>query len=154
MPDRARITEVFPKPASSSQTLGFKVLALDMTDWSTRVQFDGKQAFTNPAGYVQGGFLAAMMDDTIGFLAGLKVAPRALPATLDLHTHFLRPVRIGPIEVFARIANTGRAILFAQAELFDSRGKPAARSSASLTINPVQALKNKLSPKEGNTAND
>jgi uncharacterized protein (TIGR00369 family) len=140
MPDDIhRITDVFPAPSPSSSTLGFEVVALDMTAWTTCVRFDGKPEFLNPAGYVQGGFLSAMLDDTIGFLAGMKVAPRALPATVDLHTHFLRPVREGSIEVVARLRNFGRSIIFAEAELFDKRGKEAARSTASLTINPVQS---------------
>ncbi len=140
MPDDThRITEVFPTPSPSSSTLGFEILALDMKAWTTRVRFAGREEFRNPAGYVQGGFLAAMLDDTIGFLAGMKVAPRALPSTVDLHTTFLRPVRIGAIEVAAKLSNIGRAMIFTQATLFDGRGKEAARATASLTINPVQA---------------
>ena len=139
MPDAARITDVFPTPSPSSTTLGFEVLALDMKAWTTRVRFDGRPEFRNPAGYIQGGFLAAMLDDTIGFLAGMKTAPRALPSTVDLHTTFLRPVRVGLVEVAAQLSNIGRAMIFAEATLFDTRGKEAARSSASLTINPVQA---------------
>ena len=139
MPDAARITDVFPTPSPSSTTLGFEILALDMKAWTTRVRFDGKPEFRNPAGYIQGGFLSAMLDDTIGFLAGMKTAPRALPSTVDLHTTFLRPVRVGLVEVAAQLSNIGRAMIFAEATLFDTRGKEAARSSASLTINPVQA---------------
>lgn len=139
MSDVSRITEVFPSPSPSSSTLGFEVLALDMTAWTTRVRFQGKPEFQNPAGYIQGGFLSAMLDDTIGFLAGMKVAPRALPSTVDLHTTFLRPVRVGMIEVSARLSNIGKAMIFSQATLFDVRGKEAARASASLTVNPVQA---------------
>ena len=139
MPDAARITDVFPTPSPSSTTLGFEILALDLKAWTTRVRFDGKPEFRNPAGYIQGGFLSAMLDDTIGFLAGMKTAPRALPSTVDLHTTFLRPVRVGLVEVAAQLSNIGRAMIFAEATLFDTRGKEAARSSASLTINPVQA---------------
>jgi len=142
LPDAARITEVFPTPSPSSLTLGFEIVSLDMKSWTTRVRFDGKDEFRNPAGYVQGGFLSAMLDDTIGFLAGMKVAPRALPSTVDLHTSFLRPVRVGVIEVAAKLSNIGRAMIFAQATLYDARGKEAARSSASLTVNPVQAKQN------------
>ena len=139
MPDAARITDVFPSPSPSSLTLGFEILALDMKAWTTRVRFDGRPEFRNPAGYVQGGFLAAMLDDTIGFLAGMKTAPNALPSTVDLHTTFLRPVRVGAIEVAAKLSNIGRAMIFTEATLYDARGKEAARSTASLTINPVQA---------------
>lgn len=139
MSDAHRITEVFATPSPSSSTLGFEILALDMKAWTTRVHFDGKPEFCNPAGYIQGGFLSAMLDDTIGFLAGMKTAPGALPSTVDLHTTFLRPVRVGGIEVAAKLANIGRAMIFAQATLYDSRNKEAARASASLTVNPVQA---------------
>ena len=142
MPDAHRLTEVYPTPSPSSTTLGFEILALDMKAWTTRVRFDGKPEFRNPAGYIQGGFLAAMLDDTIGFLAGMKTSPNALPSTVDLHTSFLRPVRVGAIEVAAKLSNIGRAMIFTEATLYDARGKEAARSTATLTINPVQAKPN------------
>jgi len=137
--DSARIHEVFPTPAESSKSLGFKLLALDMTALTTRVQFDGKREFTNPAGYIQGGYLSAMLDDTIGMLATMKTGTEKFPSTIDLHTTFLRPVRVGIIEVAARIRNIGRAVIFAEGELYDTRGKEAARAVATLAINPRKA---------------
>ena len=139
MPDSKRITEVFAKPSPSSTSLGFELLSLDLKKWETRVRFDGRPEFCNPAGVIQGGYLVAMMDDTIGMLAGMKAGKTKLPSTVDLHTHFLRPVRRGAIEVVARLRNIGRAMVFAEAELYDSRGKEAARSTASLTLNPVNS---------------
>ncbi len=139
MPDSARITEVFPKPSPSSVSLGFRLLALDLTAWTTRVRFEGRAEFCNPAGYVQGGYLSAMLDDAMGMLAGMRAGTRALPSTIDLHTTFLRPVRVGVIEVAARLRNIGRHIIFAEADLYDSRGKDAARARASLALNPMKA---------------
>ena len=137
--DRHLVAETFPNPAESSKSLGFKLISLDMGKMETRVQFDGKPEFTNPAGYVQGGFLSAMLDDTIGMLATMKTGTRAFPSTIDLHTTFLRPVRVGAIEVVARLRNIGRQVIFAEADLYDSRGKEAARAIASLAINPMKA---------------
>ena len=139
MPDRHLLTSVFPNPANSSQLLGFELMMLDMTKMETRVTFEARADFTNPAGYVQGGFLSAMLDDTIGMLATVKVRGRALPSTIDLHTTFLRPVRTGLVEVVARLRNIGRQVIFAEAELYDPRGKEAARAVASLAINPMKA---------------
>ena len=139
MPDSKRITEVFPQPSPSSTSLGFELLSLDLKKWEARVRFDGRPEFCNPAGVIQGGYLVAMMDDTIGMLAGMKAGKTKLPSTVDLHTHFLRPVRKGAIEVVARLRNIGRAMVFAEAELYDSRGKEAARCAASLTLNPVNS---------------
>lgn len=137
--DRARIHETFPTPANSSVSLGFELLALDMSALTTRVRFNGKSAFTNPAGYIQGGYLSAMLDDTIGMLATMKTGTSKFPSTIDLHTTFLRPVKIGAIEVAARLRNIGRAVIFADAELYDTRGKEAARAVATLAINPRKA---------------
>ena len=139
MPDRDLLTEIFPQPAESSKSLGFELISLDMKKMETRVRFEGRSVFTNPAGYIQGGYLSAMLDDTIGMLATVKVAARAFPSTIDLHTTFLRPVRVGAIEVAARIRNIGRQVIFAEADLYDSRGKEAARATASLAINPMKA---------------
>ena len=93
MPDSHLIRDVFPQPAESSKSLGFELMELDMKAMTTRVRFDGKREFTNPAGYIQGGYLSAMLDDTIGMLATMKTGTRAFPSTIDLHTSFLRPVR-------------------------------------------------------------
>jgi uncharacterized protein (TIGR00369 family) len=138
MPDRHLLREVFPTPAPSSLSLGFEILALDSKAMTTRVRFEGRPEFTNPAGYIQGGYLVAMMDDAIGMLTTVKAGTARFPSTVDLHTHFLRPVRVGVIEVAARLRNIGRAMVFAEADLFDARGKEAARATASLTLNPVK----------------
>ena len=140
MPDDSHLlAETFPQPAESSKSLGFKLISLDMSKMETRVAFEGKPEFTNPAGYIQGGYLSAMLDDTIGMLATMKTGTRAFPSTIDRHTHFLRPVRVGVIEVAARLRNIGRQVIFAEADLYDSRGKEAARARASLAINPMKA---------------
>ncbi len=139
MPDSQLMYDLFKQPAESSRSLGFELITLDMKTMTTRVRFDGKSEFTNPAGYVQGGYLSAMMDDTIGMLATIKTGTRAFPSTIDLHIQFLRPVRVGVIEVAARLRNIGRSVIFAEADLYDARGKEAARATASLAINPMKA---------------
>ena len=140
MPDDSHLlATTFPTPANSSVSLGFKLISLDMGKMETRVRFEGRPEFTNPAGYIQGGYLSAMLDDTIGMLATVKTGVEKYPSTIDLHTHFLRPVRVGPIEVAARLRNIGRQVIFAEADLFDARGKEAARATASLAINPMKA---------------
>lgn len=140
------LREIFPTPARSSVSLGFQLIDLDAKAMTTRVRFNGSAEFTNPAGYVQGGYLVAMMDDTIGMLTMVRAGKNRFPSTVDLHTHFLRPVRVGPVEVVARLRNVGRAMVFAEAELFDSRGKEAARATASLTLNPLNSPANSSLP--------
>lgn len=130
---------MFPEPSQSSKSLGFELVSIDMKQMVARVRFDGKPEFTNPAGYIQGGYLSAMLDDAIGMLATVKAGSRAFPSTMDLHVQFLRPVRVGVVEVAARLRNIGRRVIFAEADLFDARGKEAARATTSLAINPMKA---------------
>ena len=46
--------------------LGWHVLDARPKDGWIRIGFDGKRDFCNPAGFVQGGILSAMLDDTMG----------------------------------------------------------------------------------------
>lgn len=120
--------------APCSVTMGMELLELDMAKSMTRVRFDGKPEFCNPFGTIQGGFLAAMIDDAMGMLGTLKLAGKGFPSTIDLNIQYLRPIKIGKVEVVARITGIGRTTMFAEAELFDARGKLSCRAISSMTI--------------------
>ena len=130
------------EPSRCSQTLGFKLIEMDVKAGTARVSFEGKPEFANPTGFIQGGFLSAMLDDVMGMMAMLKVAPKNFASTIDLHIHYLRPVRVGSIEVQAHITNKGPSVLFAQADLYDCRGKISAKATSALAITPLQLTKN------------
>jgi hypothetical protein len=48
------------------------------------VQFEGKDEFPNPVGSIQGGILAAMLDDTLGPAAAGLLGGEAFAQTLEL----------------------------------------------------------------------
>jgi uncharacterized protein (TIGR00369 family) len=123
----------FGVPAPPSAVLlGWSLRAMDAEAGTIEVGFDGKPEFANPAGFVQGGILAAMIDDAMGPIVAAHT--RKFPSTIDLHTHYLRPVRPGAVTVKARISQAGRSVIFLTAELFDSRGKLSATGSASAQL--------------------
>ena len=62
-----------PRPPCAD-TLGLQFVEIDGERGAIETKFEAKPEFLNPAGNVQGGFLAAMLDDTMG---------TALSATLD-----------------------------------------------------------------------
>jgi acyl-coenzyme A thioesterase PaaI-like protein len=47
-------------------TLGWELVSVSPEDGTIEVAFTASEAFLNPAGFIQGGFLAAMLDDTLG----------------------------------------------------------------------------------------
>jgi uncharacterized protein (TIGR00369 family) len=114
--------------------MGWRLIDMDAEAGTMEVGFDGKPEFRNPAGFIQGGILAAMMDDVMGPCFVVHVQGRAFPSTIDLHTHYLRPVSVGPVSVKARVVKTGRSIAFLEAELFDAGGKLSARATASAAL--------------------
>lgn len=50
----------------AAETLGWKLVSVDPAQGTIEVTFEASERFVNPAGVVQGGFLAAMLDDTLG----------------------------------------------------------------------------------------
>lgn len=120
----------------SAKMMGWRLLAVDAEAGTMEVAFDAKPEFRNPAGYVQGGMLAAMMDDTMGPMLVVHTQGRFYPSTIDLNTQFLRPVAVGPVSVKGRVTKLGRAVAFLEAELFNSDGELAARSTASAALVP------------------
>ena len=132
-PDEAQqqpITQIPP----CAQTLGWELVELDAKAGRAEVAFEAKPEFTNPAGLVQGGFLAAMLDDVIGFTVGPSYGHGAIAASLEIKVSFLRPGRPGRITGSARIVQRTADTAFAEGELRDGRGRLLATASSTLRI--------------------
>ena len=115
----------------SAVLLGWRLIDLNIEEKWIKVGFDAKPEFLNPAGNVQGGILAAMLDDAMGPIVVAVSNAEAIAPTIDLQVSFIRPVKPGPISVLAQITNMGKQIVFLEAKLFDSNGKLCARAIAS-----------------------
>jgi uncharacterized protein (TIGR00369 family) len=122
-----------PLPAAAA-TLGWELVSASPEDGTIEVAFDACEAFLNPAGFVQGGFLAAMLDDTMGpaLVAGLN--PRDFAPTTDLHVQFLRPVRPGRLIGRGRVVRRGKDVGFLAGELVDNDGVVVAVATATVQI--------------------
>jgi uncharacterized protein (TIGR00369 family) len=115
----------------SAALLGWRLVSLDKEAGEIELAFEGKPEFVNPMGVVQGGILSAMLDDTMGPLIVGMTDGRLYGTTIDLHVHFLRPVRAGAIRTTARMVRLGGKIAFIEGQLFDADGKLAATSTCS-----------------------
>src|SRR5258706_345314 len=115
-------------------TLGWTLLQADGQTGAIKVGFDGKKEFCNPAGNIQGGFLTAMLDDTMGPTILVKSAGRLHSATIDLAVSFIAPARCGQLIGFGYIVNLGKTIAHLRGELFDPDGRLVATATASARI--------------------
>jgi len=118
----------------AARLLGWKLLALDPDAGTIEVAFAAKRDFTNPAGFVQGGILAAMLDDSLGPAAFAMAGGKRMTTTIDLHLHYVRPVLPGRITTRARVVNLGARIAFLEGELFDADGRLSAFATASALL--------------------
>jgi uncharacterized protein (TIGR00369 family) len=117
-----------------ARLLGWKVLAAKPKEGWIKVGFDARWEFTNPAGYVQGGFLAAMLDDTMGPAVFVHTEGRFFPPTIDMHISFLSPTRPGRLVGEGRVVQLGKSIAFMEGVLFDAAGNVVARATASARL--------------------
>ncbi|MGJ8560790.1 MAG: PaaI family thioesterase [Litorimonas sp.] len=127
------IFDRLPAPPAA-ETLGWELLSLDPVAGTIELAFDAKREFTNPAGNVQGGFLAAMLDDTLGPALFAMTDGKRFGSTIDLHIHYLRPVPPGRVTTKGRVVKLGARIAFMEGELFTSDGQLAAKATASASM--------------------
>ena len=107
-----------PAPPAA-RLLGWKLDRIDPDQGAIRVQFEGKEEFLNPVGSIQGGILAAMLDDTLGPAAAALLGGEAFAQTL------------------ARVVHGGRDIVFLEGSLSTADGTVVATAR----VIPFQALR-------------
>ncbi len=126
---------------ATARWLGMEVVSWDRDAMRVRVAFDPPRDVINFGGVIQGGFLVAMMDDAMGFNCFISLGMTSMQASIDIHTHFFRPVAYGRTEVNARVVRAGRNVAFLEAELFDKDGLLAARAVSSTKLTAIGAKK-------------
>ncbi len=120
----------FQMPAAS-QLLGWTLRDVDVEKGTIEIGFTADHRFLNPAGNVQGGFLAAMLDDTQGPALFAMTGGKVYAPTIDFTTNFIKPARAGRFVGKGRVISMGKTIVFTEAELFDEDGDLVARATFS-----------------------
>ncbi|MGI8932398.1 MAG: PaaI family thioesterase [Sphingomicrobium sp.] len=115
----------------ASKLLGWTLRDVDVAKGTIEIGFTADERFVNPAGNVQGGFLAAMLDDTQGPALFAMTGGAVYAPTIDFTTSFIRPARAGRFVGKGRVISLGKTIAFTEAELFDEQGNLIARATFS-----------------------
>ena len=116
----------------AAQTLGFEFISA--SEESIEVAFHAKHEFTNPFGDVLGGFLAAMLYDTVGPAVLSTLGDGEFIETLDLSTYFLRPARPGRLIGRGRILKRTNEIVVVEASLADQDATVATATATILIV--------------------
>jgi uncharacterized protein (TIGR00369 family) len=121
-------------PPPAGELLGWKLVQVDPDAGTIEVSFAATDQFLNPAGTIQGGFLAAMLDDTLGPALVATLGDGEWAPTTDLHVQFLKPAKPGELRGSAQIVRRGRDMAFLAGELRDSKGDLVATATATAVI--------------------
>ncbi|QTD57314.1 PaaI family thioesterase [Parasphingorhabdus cellanae] len=128
--DALSIFARFPTPPCAA-TLGWELLDANFEAGTVQIGFLAKSDFCNPSGYVQGGFLAAMLDDTMGPAVVVKSRGSMFTPTINLNVTFIAPAKTGKLVGNGKIIQQGKSICSLEGELFDESQNLVARATAS-----------------------
>jgi uncharacterized protein (TIGR00369 family) len=118
----------------SSKLLGWHLLDARPGDGWVRIGFDGKPEFCNPAGFVQGGILSAMLDDTMGPAVFVMTEGKLYTATITMTVNFLAPAKPGPLIGEANVVQLGKTVAFVEGRLMAKDGIVLATATTSARL--------------------
>ena len=117
-----------------ARLLGWRLIDARPQDGWIKMAFDGKQDFCNPAGFIQGGILSSMLDDTMGPAVFVMTDGKLFTTTITMTVNFLAPAKPGPITGEATVAQLGKTIAFVEGRLTAQDGTLLATASSSIRL--------------------
>ena len=126
----------YPMPPCAAN-LGWRMLGHDAPRGWVRIAFEGRDEFRNVSGFVQGGMLAAMLDDAMGPAIVLMTQGRYSGVTVGMNLSYLAPARPGTLVCEAKVVQLGKSIGFVEGTLCDGEGVVVARATSHVRLVPL-----------------
>lgn len=133
----ARFQNSKKRPACSD-TLGMHLREVHQDEMCIIVDFTADESFANPTGAIQGGFIAAMLDEAISTNIIIASNVTMTAPTLEMKVSYLAPLFVGPARVEAKILKFGKTVCFSEAKCMDPSGKTVATASATAAPKPFK----------------
>lgn len=118
----------------AGEVLGMQILSVDREAGTARVAYDAGQHLCNPIGTLQGGFIAAMLDEAMAIACVAQADFAISVPTLDLRASYLEAARPGRLVAEAAVLRRGRSVGFMEARLYDADGRLVATAQATARI--------------------
>lgn len=119
-------------PPPCSQTLGFRSARVEAD--TVVLEYEPGANLLNPIGTLQGGIVAAILDDVFSVAILARLDPDDSAPTVEMKVSYLRPVLAGRVRGIGRVLRQGRGMAFVEAELQSLDGVLLAKASASVVI--------------------
>ena len=118
----------------ASRELGLRVIEIDRAKGTAVIEFDPGERFLNPIGSIQGGFVAAMLDDTFSIAMLAACDTQTIAPTLEMKVSYFAAAKPGKLTGRGRVVHRGKSTGFVESELFDAGGKLLAKASATVAL--------------------
>jgi uncharacterized protein (TIGR00369 family) len=128
------ILAAFKRMSPASRYLGLEVLDVDMKSLTVEVAFNASEELCNMWGGIQGGMVAAMLDDVMSFAVGLDLDWGQISPTLEIKVSMLAPARPGRLYASGAVIKRGKSVGFIESELKDEAGVLLATGSSTATF--------------------
>lgn len=112
------------KPGNTAKF--FNLEFLEQVDDTYKIKVTFPLESTNPMNMVQGGMIAAAMDDATAMVVISAYEFKKGPLSTDLHVLFHRPVAVGEAVIEVRIIKLGQKLATVEGRLFNADNKLAA----------------------------
>jgi uncharacterized protein (TIGR00369 family) len=116
--------------------LGFELLDYSVEEGWAEAAFSPRPEFANPAGFVQGGFVCAMLDDTMSFAASVSRRFEVIVPTLQTSVTYLRPTPIARVIARGEVLRFAASSVAMQGTLRDAAGQVLAVATATAVPRP------------------
>jgi uncharacterized protein (TIGR00369 family) len=114
--------------------LGWK--AIELEPGHVRVRYTARPEFANPQGAIQGGFLAAMLDDAMGPALFTTLGAQDFAPTIEMKVNFLRGARPGALIAEGSVVHKTSSLAFLEGTLTTEDGELVAKATATARIIP------------------
>ncbi len=121
--------------APISQLIGFEVQPGEPGQAEVHLAIDDR--LHNPMGRVHGGVIAALSDAAMGIAFGRTLESNQDFGTIDLHIHFMRPVRGKRLTATAQVRQRGLRIGFVDCNITDEKQRLIASATCSCTVSDL-----------------
>jgi acyl-CoA thioesterase len=122
----ARLREAFAQVAYA-RLLGLEFVGAERG--AATLALEAREVLTRMGGILHGGAIVSLLDSAAAFALLTLLEPGTTTVTVELTTHFLRPVSAGRIEARARVIRQGRRVSFIGVEATDQAGKLVATAT-------------------------
>ena len=112
------------KPGNTAKFFNLEFLEQIEDVYKIKVTFPPES--TNPMNMVQGGMIAAAMDDATAMVIISAYEFKKGPLSTDLHVLFHRPVAVGEAVIEVRIIKLGQKLATVEGKLFNADNKLSA----------------------------